>query len=201
MNTFAKHLVPWLFVLAAIAVIVSPFAWSRLVAWRERRRDAQVQQRQRQYKDEGYARELRRGLPVTDATLEATREKLLTFQPDTRPSRRPVPPRPQPQQHVHVHYNADEDNRRRRDDHAGSSAGAYVAFGLGAAAGAGAAAALLADAIDTTPVHDTGGPGADDYGCSSATASRDYDYGDSSGGCGSFDSGSFDSGGSSSNWD
>lgn len=195
MNTFAKHLVPWLFVLAAIAVIVSPFAWSRLVAWRERRRDAKVQQRQRQYKDEGYARELRRGLPVTDATLEATREKLRTFQPDTRPARRPIPQRPQPQQHVNVHYHADEDNRRR-DDHAGSSAGAYAAFGLGAAAGAGAAAALLADAFDTTPVHDTGGPGSDDYGCSSATASRDYDYGDSSGGCGSFDSS-----GSSSNWD
>lgn len=200
MNTFAKHLVPWLFVLAAIAVIVSPFAWSRLVAWRERRRDAKVQQRQRQYKDEGYARELRRGLPVTDATLEATREKLRTFQPDTRPARRPIPQRPQPQQHVNVHYHADEDNRRR-NDHAGSSAGAYAAFGLGAAAGAGAAAALLADAFDTTPVHDTGGPGSDDYGCSSATASRDYDYGDSSGGCGSFDSGSFDSSGSSSNWD
>lgn len=201
MNTFAKHLVPWLFVLAAIAVIVSPFAWSRLVAWRERRRDAKVQQRQRQYKDEGYARELRRGLPVTDATLEATREKLRTFQPDTRPARRPIPQRPQPQQHVNVHYHADEDNRRR-DDHAGSSAGAYAAFGLGAAAGAGAAAALLADAFDTTPVHDTGGPGADDYGCSSATASRDYDYGDSSGGCGGCGGcGSFDSSGSSSNWD
>jgi Flp pilus assembly protein TadB len=93
MNTFVEHLVPWLFVLAAIAVIVSPFAWSRLVAWRERRRDAKVQQRQRQYKDEGYARELRRGLPVTDATLEATREKLRTFKPDTRPARRPVPQR------------------------------------------------------------------------------------------------------------
>ena len=193
MNTFVKHLVPWLFVLAAIAVIVSSFAWSRLVAWRERRRDAQVQQRQRQYKDEGYARGLRRGLPVSDATLEATREKLRTFQPDTRPARRPVPQRPQPQ--VHVHYHADEDNRRS-NDHAGSSAGAYVAFGLGAVAGAGAAASLLPDAFDTTQVHDTGGPGADDYGCSSATASRDYDYGDSSGGCGSFDSGS-----SSSNWD